>query len=349
MHEYDIIVVGQGMAGTAITRRLMKRGKRVLVFDRNVDMTSSKIAAGLVNPITGRRFVKSWNFEVFNAEALAFYREWEQDIGVQLVYPLSIIRAVEDRRFIDDVEAKTMDPHYADYIEFNLPEDDSCIIPSDISYEIKNAYRVNWNNILLHTRDILIQRDSILFESFDYSKLNVLDNEVRYGKCSAEYIIFCEGASCVANPWFGHLPFQPTKGELFELKESNAPDYAYKRDLILIPIGEDALWCGALSFWNYNDALPSEEGESILLQKLKKFYRPTPFIHQHLAAIRPTVRDRRPLLGKHDVQDRLVIFNGLGTKGTLLAPFFSSQLVQHIYEGHPLMPEVDIHRFKKKN
>ena len=342
------MIVGQGLAGSVLVRMLHRRNKSVVVFDENRAQTSSKIAAGLVNPITGRRFVLSWKFEEFNNITKPFYLDWQSDGCPDLVRPTPIKRAMEDRRFIDDVEAKTSDPYYKEYIQSTTLSQDTYIKPTEINYQISQAYRVNIQSLLENTRDELRSTDSLITQSFEYEALDVQDHGVKYKSWQANHIIFCEGAQGQHNPWFGHLPFQPTKGELFLLKNPKTLDFAYKRDLILLPMKDDLLWCGALNFWEFEDDLPSNEGEMILLQKLKKIYHPDPYIENHLAAIRPTVRDRRPLIGYHPQYPRLIIFNGLGTKGTLLAPFFGKQLLASMYENAEILPEANIKRFANK-
>ncbi len=345
MHDVDVIVVGQGLAGSLLVRRLLQANKSVVVFDKNEPSTSSKIAAGLVNPITGRRFVLSWQFNLLNTEARKFYSAWEDEMQHKLIYEMPIIRAMQDHRFIDDVEAKTSDEYYQDFIEATTLSDDSYIKLSPILYKINKAYRVDIQKIIEYTRDELLKKGLLIDEAMEYEQISLVEKGVRYKNIRAKYMIFCEGAGGQKNPWFNYLPFQPTKGELFELKQPGLLPFAYKKDLILLPKGDDILWCGSLNYWEFIDSEPNQDGERILLQKLRSTYKPDPFIHRHLAAIRPTVRDRRPLIGRHLSFPQLLIFNGLGTKGTILAPYFSKQLVDHVYEHTALMKEADIKRF----
>jgi glycine/D-amino acid oxidase-like deaminating enzyme len=347
MLNVDFIIVGQGLAGSVLARRLKQANQSVLVIDKNEEMTSSKVAGGLVNPITGRRFVMSWLFPLLNKEARTFYQEWEQEIGLTLLYEMPIVRAMEDRRFIDDVEVKTADSNYRDFIQSFHMHDNSYIKSTEISYKILQSYRIDLQLLLQRTKAQLIEENQYLNADFDFRKLHLEEKKIAYDGINASRIIFCEGAAGQNNPYFNYLPFQTTKGELFELIEESPLDFAYKHDLILMPIGENKIWCGSLNFWNYIDSGPSDVGEEILLQKLRKIYKPSPFIHKHLAAIRPTIKDRRPLLGVHPEHSRLVIFNGLGTKGTLLAPYFSQELVNHLMDGKNIMPEASIRRFDR--
>ena len=346
MQTIDAIIVGHGLAGSVLARSLLKRGKSIMVFDPNRSSTSSKIAAGLVNPVTGRRFVLSWKFETLNGFARSFYRDWEEDSAVNLIYPLDLVRAMEDRRFSDDVSAKTVDPIYSKYLnEFNgdIP---TYINSSSVHFQINYAYRVDIKKLIAQSKTQLFKLGALTEEAFDHSRLNLSSEKIIYDNIESSHIFFCEGYNCTKNPWFDYLPFKLTKGEIFELIQESSTDFAYKRDLVLLPIGENRLWCGTLNFWEYSNADPSTQGERILIEKLRKIYNPDPHIHRHLAAIRPTVKDRRPLIGCHPDNDRLVIFNGLGTKGVLLAPYFANELLAHVYEGMPLDKEASIVRFQ---
>jgi glycine/D-amino acid oxidase-like deaminating enzyme len=67
----------------------------------------------------------------------------------------------------------------------------------------------------------------------------------------------------------------------------------------------------------------------------------------HKAAIRPATLERRPFLGFHPRYPAIGILNGMGTKGTSLAPFFANQLAQNIVYNFPVSPEADVHRFSR--
>ena len=161
MKKVDVIVVGLGLAGAVLSRRLKHLHKSVFAFDNNEPSTSSKIAAGLVNPITGRRFVKSWMFDELNASARDFYHTWEEEQVSTLVYEMPILRAMEDYRFIDDVEAKLSDPHYQQFIEAATVDDSSYIKPAEINYKINQGYRVDIQELVKWSRELLEKENNI--------------------------------------------------------------------------------------------------------------------------------------------------------------------------------------------
>ena len=343
--SHDAIVVGHGLAGAVLSRVLQQQGKSVIVFDPNQANTSSKIAAGLINPVTGRRFALSWKFDRLNEHARKFYASWESEINDELVYPFPLIRAVEDSRFLNDIEAKTADPTYSLFIENYLDALPDYFNAGNDLYQIRQAYRVDIKKLIQASRNQLLKLNALFEIEFNHDQLQINDEGINYDQWSARHIFFCEGYRGASNPWFGYLPFKLTKGEILQLHHSDLKQIAYKRDLILMPTGPDALWCGTLNFWDFADDQPTVEGERILIEKLRRIYSRTIHIHDHLAAIRPTIRDRRPLLGCHPKHNSLVIFNGLGTKGALLAPYFANQLVAHVYAKNPIDKEAHINRF----
>ena len=69
----------------------------------------------------------------------------------------------------------------------------------------------------------------------------------------------------------------------------------------------------------------------------------------HEAGVRPTTGDRRPLLGVHKDNHRLAFFNGLGTRGVMIAPLMAKKLYQFLENDQALDKEIDISRFKQKN
>ena len=79
MQEFDYIIIGQGIAGSTLAWQLRWRDKRVAIVDRNEGGTASKIASGLISPITGQRNAVSWRFEDFWPVAKSFYERVETE------------------------------------------------------------------------------------------------------------------------------------------------------------------------------------------------------------------------------------------------------------------------------
>jgi glycine/D-amino acid oxidase-like deaminating enzyme len=179
--------------------------------------------------------------------------------------------------------------------------------------------------------------------------MHLTDEGVEYNGISAKKIIFCDGISSTANPWFSLLPFSANKGEALIIRCEDLPtDHLYKRGLVLVPLPEEGLfWFGSNYQWEYENDKPSPEFYKTASNMLKQFLK-IPFeVVDHKAAIRPATLERRPFVGFHPQYPSIGILNGTGTKGTSLAPFFANQLVQHLVYDLPILPEADIKRFSR--
>jgi glycine/D-amino acid oxidase-like deaminating enzyme len=161
-------------------------------------------------------------------------------------------------------------------------------------------------------------------------------------------VIFCDGVASAQNPWFRNLPFAPNKGEMLLIEAADIPStHIFKRGMSLVPWKENIFWVGSSYEWEFEHERPTgifrDRTKVLLDQWLKTGFK----IIDHRAAVRPATIERRPFAGFHPQYPSLGIFNGMGTKGCSLAPFFAQQLAQHIRHHTPLQPEVDIKRFER--
>lgn len=101
------------------------------------------------------------------------------------------------------------------------------------------------------------------------------------------------------------------------------------------------------SNYNHRDLSwePTENGRNEIETKLKAILMRPYKLLEHRAGVRPSVSDRRPVLGRSRKEEQLVVFNGLGTKGVSLAPFFADQLANWLCNGGELDKEVNVKRF----
>lgn len=150
------------------------------------------------------------------------------------------------------------------------------------------------------------------------------------------------------NPYFKELPLDFAKGEIITIKapELNI-DYVLKSSIFVVPEGNDLYSVGATYNWKDDTNLITVEAKNELISKLKNLITCNFEVVKHVAGIRPTVKDRRPLVGVHSKYKNIAILNGLGTRGVMIGPFVAKQLFEHLHEGKPLDNEIDIQRFKK--
>ncbi len=350
----DYIIVGQGLAGTLLSFFLMKKEKTVAFVDNSHVGASSAIAAGIMNPITGRNFVKSWKTNELWPFAFKTYEELEKLLGVKIFYFKNVAMLFRNAETTNNWLARYSEPLLQNYIapEFDLNlyqqyfGDTVCggvefchSGRCDLPYLIKT-----WKSYLLS------KQVDYLEEKFEYDLLEINKNSVKYKEFEASKIVFCEGAAAVDNPYFGNLHYNPAKGEILLVK---IPDYPFKDKLVkdgiyIVPIKEDLYWVGSSYNREFKDFNPSEEEYQNLLKELGDMLA-LPFeVIKHQAAIRPTVRDRKPYLGSHFELENVLIFNGLGAKGSSIGPYFAAHFADWLEGKCELDKEVDINRLKKK-
>lgn len=348
--KIDYIIVGQGLAGTLLSHFLLKKGVSFIVLDDNDQGSSSRIAAGLINPITGRRFVKSWMIDELLPFAKQTYHEIEALLDIKLFHQHPIVRALFSPGEENDWLARSAIAPYKPYIQ--EPADATAFkdyVHPVFSYsEIRHSARVHLALLVNAYKNLLVQKQYWQEENFDYRALKTTENSVQYKGWSAKKIIFSEGAKVKENPFFNYLPFNCDKGEILLVRIPNVQfQKIYKHKVYLIPYGADTYWVGASTQWEYPDALPSETGKKELIEKLDKAISVPYTILDHKAAIRPTVRDRRPFIGQHPKLKNLYLLNGFGTKGTSLGPYWTKHFVDYLVDGTALSKEVDIVRYQR--
>ena len=348
--DIDYLIVGQGLAGSLLAHQLLKRNKTLMLVDQGHELSSTKLAAGIVNPITGRRFQKSWMFDIFFPFAKTFYHEMEDLFGQQFFYEQPILKALYTIREENDWLSKSENPQFENYLK-NISTKNSFTgkVNEVLAVaETGRAGQVDIGLLIRKFRTAFLNEELLLEEAFDFDELKFETEKegIHYKNIRAKKIIFCEGFQCIYNPYFQYLPFELAKGEVLLVKIPHA-DFTeiYKDKVYIIPLPNGLHWVGATYDWNFESTHPTQEGKSILLEKLQSVLQ-IPFeLVEQLAAIRPTVMDRRPLLGIHPDHPQLCIFNGFGTKGASMIPYWSNEFVKLLLENKPLIEEVDIQRF----
>ncbi len=349
--QADYIIVGQGLAGSILALTLLKKGKSVLVIDNGKPSTASRIAAGLYNPVVFKRLVKSWLADDLLPYMDDFYAETEKLLGTPFYFSKRILKPFAEEQEKVLWLKKTEEP-IGKYLSKTIHSDDLnglVFNPLGIS-EVLHAGNLDTLKFLDACKTYLKEKALFWDEEFDHAKLNLVDNGLVYGDIFAKKIIFCEGYKATENPFFKWLPFKLTKGETIIIKlseEHRIPtEVVINKAVFILPLGDNTYKVGATYEWQDLSEEPTEKGRQELAEKLGKVLK-VPFeIIDQQAGIRPTVNDRRPLVGLHPEHTQVAVFNGLGTKGVMLAPFFANQFAGFLDGLCQLDKEVDIARFK---
>lgn len=342
----DYIVVGLGLSGTAFCETLRRHNKSFVVFENN-SQTSSKVAGGLSNPVILKRFTVAWNAPVLMPVANTFYKGVAQLLEQQLLNDISVYRrfaSVEEQNLWFEASDKSV---LKDYLSPVLVRNTNPAlkVPFDFG-KVNQAKRLDTVHYLKSYTAFLERTNCLVFESFLYEKLEDRNTHVVYRELKARHIVFAEGFGLKQNPFFSYLPMQGSKGEYLIIKTDGLKEKnAIKSSLFIIPVGNDLYKVGANYDRNTTSMLPTEVTKQELRRKLDDVLDCSYEVVGHEAGIRPTVKDRKPLVGQHPVYKNLYVLNGYGSHGIMIAPWAASQLYEHIEMDVPIVPEINIDRY----
>jgi glycine oxidase len=347
--EVDYIIVGQGLAGSCLAVQMLNRGRTFMVIDLPEENTCTVVAAGLFNPVTGQHLVKTWLGDTLFPYLHQFYSRCENEAGTKFFYPMSLYRPFGSIEEQNEWMGRSADPTYRAIIEsiFTQPAFDG-VRDHYGGLLLKQCGYINTALFVQCVREKVAGRGFYRHGHFDAAKLEVSTDGVFYEDIKASRVIFCEGPKVLANPWFNKLPIRVLKGETIRIKCDYRKHVILNRGVYMVPGKEEGEWRVG-STYNLTDTtmgstLPAKQE---LEQKLKDLIRFPYEVTGQDWGFRPTTVDRRPILGKHPKFEQLVIFNGLGTKGVSLAPYFSEVLLHWMENSaSALNKEVDVTRFK---
>ena len=344
--EVDYMVVGLGLAGLAFCRALDENNKTYIVFENN-SQRASKVAGGMYNPVILKRFTPVWNGTKQLKTALPFYTEFEKQFKKRYHYSVDIYRIFKSIEEQNNWFVAADKPFLSEYLKPEILHTLNKGVISKNGYGIvTNTGRIDTNSLLADFNEYLHQTKRIIEEEFEYNLLEICKNEVWYKNISASKIVFCEGFGIKANPFFNELPLQGTKGELITIKAPELKvDFLIKGAVFVLPLGNDLYKVGATFNWTDKSNNATDEGRQELIRKLNTCIS-TPYqIVSHTAGIRPTVIDRRPLVGRHHKYDNIAVLNGLGTRGVMLAPVMAKILYNNLEGNKPISQEISLNRF----
>jgi glycine oxidase len=328
----EFVIVGAGLAGTTLAWALHRRGRAFRLIDREPPTTASRIAAGLLTPITGKKPAVSWRWHELRPFAEGFYRQVEVTTGVECFHPRPVVRLF--------TSAKEREAFINPGFSVHTVVGEECVV-------MPTAARLDTAAYLNASRE-------------HFAKLGLYERGEWDGKVSDAVTVLCQGY--VSGDPFD-LPFRPAKGEILTVRIPDAPDDRVfnrggwwlapttTRSAGVPPAFEsgrdarapsDTFRFGATYSWDQLDDIPSETGREELASKLRELIRKPFEIVGHDAGVRPIVAGRKPVIGLHPTDPRLAVFNGLSSKGALTAPYFADMLAAHLCDGIPIDPEVDV-------
>ncbi len=344
----DYLIVGQGLAGSILALTLLEHQQKIALINDSSILAASAVAAGLFNPITGRRMNKTWLAGELFPFLENYYSLQEKKLGQRFFYPKTIYRPFVSLEEQNTWIAETAQPDVAYFTEIALHNQalhQAVHAPYGGMY-IHHAGYLDVKAFLQAARTQLQRLDVYQEEPFNYSQLRVFDDHSQYGVFASKKILFCQGPHAVVNPFFGKLPFRPVKGELLHLAIDDFPaEYIINQHLFVIPLPDGTYRAGATYDWQNLNWEPSENGRNELLEKVSKLIRTPVQVLDHWAGIRPATADRRPLVGVHPEQPVIGFFGGMGSKGVSLIPYLAQHFTDFLVFQQEIMPEININRY----
>jgi len=347
--KLDYLVVGQGIAGTLFSYNLWKNGHDFLIVDSSKMPSATAAAAGIMNPITGKFLALSWNYENLFPIAKEVYQDLLSTLGLPKELEKSIVRALRDEKMLNEWRYREGQERYEGFMEScELSEEERKLTGAFPGFGgTRKSFQVPISKIRSEWNRKMVLEGRVSDETFHFADLDTSGVNPHYKGIAYKNVVFCEGSHVVNNPFFQYLPFDPAKGDVLLVKLPDWKfDYIYKNQLFIAPWTQDGIyWVGSNYEWKSQDWNPTEEKKNWLLGQLKQMYHGPFEVVGQLAGIRPAIKDRKPVLGRHPEFKAISIFNGMGTKGTSLAPFYAKMLYHHLEKEDVIPPEVHISRF----
>lgn len=345
----DYIIVGAGLSGTSIAYRLEKSGKSFVVFDDD-SQEASKVAGGFMNPVILKRFTMAWKADEQLEAAYEFYSDMEKHLGKEFLGPLEVYRRFSSVEEQNNWFAAADKPRLAPYLDTKLVPRVNDHIPGKYSFgKVLKTSRIDPRYLLESYAKHLQEKGWLENATFDYDDLKISASGVTYKGISAKNVIFCEGFGLLNNPYFNYLPLKGNKGEYIIIKAAGLNlEVGVKSSIFIFPAGGDYYAVGATYSNTDKTPGPTKEAREELVEKLRDLIDVEFEVVEQVAGLRPSTVDRRPLVGRHPSYSNLYTCNGFGSRGILLAPTISQQVLSFIEEDEPLDPETNISRFTKK-
>ncbi len=350
----DFLIIGQGLAGSILAWTLKSHGSQVLVCDPGDNDSASRIAAGIVNPIIGKRFVKAASTDLYLRKALAFYKQIGEFFAQDFYQEKQMLRLfnTEDERA--NFTKRITDPKYQPFIGTSINPNES-IAGLKIGlggYYQQHSGVLDCARFLKSLRAYFDESGHLVPESIDYTEIKSGKTGIRWRGTPVRQILCCEGFGSSVNPWFAWLPFQASKGEILSMTTTEQlPNSIVNKGYWLLPLNQNLFKLGATYQWNPLDNLASQPAKNNLLKFLDGLFiePPASSVLDQRAAIRPGTLDKSPFIGRHPEFDNIILFNGFGSTGVLRIPYYAERLTRHLLHSEALPAEANIQRYNEKN
>ncbi|MCR5861575.1 FAD-binding oxidoreductase [Flavobacterium sp. J372] len=342
----DYIIVGGGIAAISLAEVLYRQGKTFMLFCQSMQNATS-VAGGIYNPVIVKRLSLPYNALEHVKFIGPFYSEIESRLTIKVDFPTPLLRrfaSVEEQNNWFEAADK---PELSEFISPKVLRTSYEGLDAPYGYgEVLHTGFIDTNQLLESYHKWLQEIQAVAYENFDYSHLNINNNHVIYKEIEAKHVVFAEGFGIRNNPYFNFVPLEGTKGELLTI---HSPDLKLESivnaGIFILPLGNDIYKVGATYEWTDKTNNPTEAARVELEEKLQEIITCDYDVVTHVAGVRPTTKDRKPVIGTHAEHSNIHILNGLGTRGLMLGPPMAQQLYDYIENGTAIERAVDVNRF----
>ncbi len=343
----DYLIIGQGLSGTILAQRLIEEGKDFLILDKPQLSKSSKIAAGLVNPVVLKRLKLIQDADKYLDAAQEYYDKYNAPIQDH-----KVAHSIHDVEELNHWMSLCGDDRYKRHLSDEIiPNTNEHIIAPLGLGIVKSSYWLNTTQYLSEFRaqhsDLIID-DKFQVENWKPEQKTLLlddQTEVKYNK-----IIDCSGYFHCLTEQAKKKIFNPARGEILIIESTDLDDkFVYHSSIFTLPIGNNRYKVCSTYAWDVIEDVYTPEGRKELEEKFSKLFKGSYKVIDQMGAVRPAIDDRKPILGTVDAENAVYSFNGMGSRAVLMAPALSLDIIKHIESTEALAKDIDIQRFFKKN
>lgn len=336
-----VLIIGQGIAGSCLAWELKRRGADFTIADRPIAETASRVAAGLVNPLTGRAFrpgggrrsvfppfplftrKRNGNWEVHGGRRLPFSGSWKRRINLR--YGRNARRPRSP--------ALTPVPCFR----------------GRSTGRAKDRAAYTRGSGVLHVETMVNAMRRFFSEEGRFVEAEVAPGDIQPGAdgffhwCgdSFSHIVWCTGWEA------GMHPDMAPEGQAIQGNDSGSElkDLEWHAGILHFGhwlVHNGFFWrFGATYAWAWDaPGVPEAPAVQELMLDMVKRYSGEMNVIRARAAVRPIIRRSQPVAGPIPGLERQFVFSGLGSKGVTTSPWTAAQLAEHLVHGAVLPPDL---------
>ncbi len=348
--KVEYLIIGNGLAGTMLAFEMLQNNIDFKIVASIEKSKASMVAAGMVNPLVFKRLTKSWLVDDLLPVMFETFAKLEHLLGQKFYFNKDILKPLSEQEKELWLERK-QNPEFSKYI-FSVNNDSNLkYLSGSAGYgRVTNSGYFNLGSFLNASEYFFRSKNLLVDSTVNPEEFDISAKSFEIGNWSAAKIVFCEGHHLIHNHLFRFVKMSPTKGEVLLLEAPGlSEEFILNKKVFVLPVGNGLFKVGSTYDWKDLSEKTTENGKASIVERFENLVNVSYTIKNHFAGVRPTIADRRPVLGFHPENKNIAVFNGLGTKGVMLAPYFAKEMLKAVSsENYTLDAGVDLQRFLSK-